>query len=56
MYSVVGTHLNGIDVPRWLDAWPAACAENGGRPPDDLAPWLPWWMDDARRRELTAPG
>ena len=57
MYSVVGTlNLNGIDVPRWLDAWLAACAENGGRPPDDRAPWLPWSMDDARRRELTAPG
>ena len=50
MYSVVGTlNLNGIDVPRWLGAWLAACADNGGRPPDDLAPWLPWSMDDAHR-------
>ena len=57
MYSVVGTlNLNGIDVLRWLDAWLAACAHNGGRPPEDLAPWLPWSMDAARRRELTAPG
>ena len=57
MYSVVGTlSLNGIDVLRWLEAWLAACAENGGRSPDDLASWLPWSMDDARRRELTAPG
>ena len=57
LYSGVGTlNLNGIDVPRWLDAWLTACAHNGGRPPDDLAPWLPWSMDDARRRELTAPG
>ena len=57
MYSVVGTlNLNGIDVLRWLDAWLAACAHNGGRPPDDLAPWLPWSMDAARRRELAAPG
>ncbi|MDE0335212.1 MAG: transposase [Defluviicoccus sp.] len=57
MYSVVGTlNLNGIDVRRWLDAWLAACAENGGRPPDDLAPWVPWSMGEARRRELTVPG
>ena len=57
MYSVIGPlNLNGIDVLRWLDAWLMACAENGGQPPDDLAPWLPWSMDDARRRELTAPG
>ena len=56
MYSVIGTlNLNRIDVRRWLDAWLAACAENGGRPPEDLTPWLPWSMDDARRRELAAP-
>ena len=57
MYSVVGTpNLNGVDVPRRLDAWLAACAANGGEPPDDLAPWLPWSMDAARRRALAAPG
>ncbi len=56
MYSVVGTLvLNRIDVLRWLEAWLAACADNGGRPPDDTSPWLPWSMDAARRRELTAP-
>ena len=56
MYSVVGTlTLNRIDVLRWLEAWLRACAHNGGRPPDDTAPWLPWSMDDTRRRELTAP-
>ena len=56
MYSVVGTlTLNRIDVLRWLEAWLRACARNGGRPPDDTAPWLPWSMDDTRRRELTVP-
>ena len=57
MYSVIGTlNLNGIDVLRWLDAWLTACAQNGCQTPVDLAPWLPWSMGDARRRELTAPG
>ena len=57
MYSVIGTlTLNGLDVLRWLTAWLQACANNGGRPPDDLTPWLPWSMDEERRRELTAPG
>ena len=57
MYSVIGTFaLNGIDVLRWLEAWLTACAENGGRPPDDLLPWLPWSMDEERRRALTASG
>ena len=49
MYSVIGTlTLHGIDVLRWLKAWLTACAENGGRPPDDLPPWLPWAMGDGR--------
>ena len=56
MYSVTGTlRLNGLDVPRWLAGWLAACARGGGRPPDDLSPWLPWSMDAGRRSEMTAP-
>ena len=57
MYSVVATlATNGIDVRRWLEAWLAACAKNGRRPPDDLSPWLPWSMSEERRRALIAPG
>ena len=56
MYSVVGTlSMHGIDVLRWLEAWLAACAENGRKPPDDLSPWLPWSMSEARKREFMAP-
>ncbi len=55
MYSVLGTlALNGIDVLRWLEAWLEACAKNGGQPPDDLSPWLPWTMSEARKRKFTA--
>ena len=57
MYSVVATlATNGIDVRRWLEAWLRACAESGGRPPDDPSPWLPWSMSEERRRALMAPG
>ena len=57
LQSVVGTLLmNGIDVLRWLEAWLEACAKNGGKPPDDLSPWLPWTMSEARRRKFTASG
>ena len=57
MYSVAGTlALNGIDVRRWLQEWLTACAKNGGKPPDDLAPWLPWSMSEKRKRALAAPG
>ena len=56
LYSMVATlTLNGIDVLRWLEAYLEACARNGGRPPADLAPWLPWSMQPARRIELAAP-
>ena len=57
MYSVVGTlAMNDIDVRRWLEEWLTACAKNAGKPPDDLSPWLPWSMSEARRRKLMAPG
>ena len=54
MYSVFITcHLNGIDVTQWLRVWLEACAGNGGHPPRDLGPWLPWSMDPARKRTLS---
>ena len=57
MYSVAGTlAMNGIDVRRWLEEWLSACAKNGGKPPDDLSPWLPWSMSEGRRHALAAPG
>ena len=56
MYSVIATvSLNGIDVLRWLEAWLTACAHNGGRPPDDLSPWLPWSMSEDRKRDFMTP-
>ena len=57
MYSVIGTlSMNGIDVLRWLEAWLKACAKNGGKPPDNLSPWLPWTMSEKRKRKFMAPG
>ncbi len=57
MYSVVATlATNGINVRRWLEAWLEACAKNGGKPLDDLSPWLPCSMSEERRRALMAPG
>ena len=55
MYGIIETlRMNGIDVRMWLDDWLSACAGNGGQPPDDLSPWLPWSMDEDRRRQLKA--
>ena len=56
MYSIVATlALNGIDVRHWLQAWLDACAANGGRAPPDLSAWLPWSMNEARKRTLMTP-
>ena len=56
MYSVIGTlSMNGIDVPRWLEAWLKACAKNGGKPPDDLSPWLPWTMRSEQIASVSLP-
>ena len=53
MLSVVRTlEVNDIAVLPWLEAWLSACAANGGHPPEDLGPWLPWTMDEARRAEF----
>ena len=46
--------VNDIAVLPWLEAWLSACAANGGHPPEDLGPWLPWTMDEARRAEFRA--
>ena len=55
MLSVVRTlEANDIAGQPWLEAWLSACAANGGHPPEDLGPWLPWTMDEARRAEFRA--
>ena len=47
--------LWGLNPRHWLHAYLSACAENGGLPPTDLAPYLPWAMDEARRHQLSQP-
>lgn len=56
LFSVLQTIiLWGLNPRHWLHAYLTACAENGGLPPADLTPFLPWAMDEARRQELTRP-
>ena len=55
MLTVIRTlEVNDVAVVPWLEAWLSACTANGGRPPEDLGPWLPWTMDKARRAEFRA--
>ncbi len=56
LFSILQTLvLWGINPRHWLSAYLNACARNGGKPPQELAPFLPWSMDEARRAQLSAP-
>jgi len=56
LFSILQTvMLWGLNPRHWLQAFLTACAENGGQPPKDLAPFLPWTMDEARRTALKQP-
>ena len=55
LYSVLATlNRHEIDLEHWLHEWLSACAA-GGCTPSDLAPWLPWSMDAARRKRFGQP-
>ena len=55
MYSVLATlGLWRINARAWLGAYLQACADNGNRAPADLAPFLPWAMDEARLAAMRA--
>ena len=44
-----------LDPRHWLTAFLTACAENGGKTPDDLTPFLPWSMSEERKQLLSQP-
>ena len=55
-YSVYRTlKLWGLNYNAWTLDYLDACARNGARAPEDLAPWLPWAMDENRRAQLSQP-
>ena len=56
MFGVFATlRLAGLNpYTRALD-YLDACADNRGRPPERLDPWLPWLMDEDRKQELRGP-
>lgn len=56
LFSILQTiRLWNINPRHWLHAYLTACAENGGQPPTDLTPFLPWAMDELRLCELKQP-
>ena len=47
--------LCGLNCNHWLRSYLTACAQNHGKAPDDLSPFLPWEMDEGRRHQLSKP-
>ena len=56
MFDVFATlRLAGLNPYTWVLDYLDACADNCRRSPDRLAPWLPWRVDEDRKRELRGP-
>lgn len=56
MFTILQTiSLWGLNPRHWLHSFLLACADNGGVAPLELSPFLPWEMDEERKRELSCP-
>jgi transposase len=54
LFSLFATlDLAKINSREWLTWYLQSCAENGGKVPADIDPFLPWKMSPEKRRELT---
>jgi transposase len=53
LFSIFATlRLAEINVRQWLTWYLGSCAENGGQPPADIDPFLPWSMSPEKRRAM----
>jgi transposase len=53
LFSLLETlKLWGLNAHLWLTSYLTACADNGGRAPAELRPWLPWRMTEAERAAM----
>lgn len=56
MFSLFQTLLLWkLNPHHWLTRYLTACAENGGHPPEDIAPFIPWLMTEQRKQQLAKP-
>ncbi|MCP4823762.1 MAG: IS66 family transposase [Shimia sp.] len=56
MFSLFQTlRLWKLNPHHWLYRYLTACAQNGGQPPADLGPFIPWEMSDERQQQLAKP-
>ena len=56
MFSLFQTILLWkLNPHHWLHSYLTACAENGGHPPADISPFIPWEMSEERKQQLAKP-
>jgi transposase len=56
LFSILQTLvLWDINPRHWLSCYLNACADNGGKAPQDIQSFIPWQMDDAQRDKLSRP-
>ena len=54
LFSIFATLQQcGINRQRWLYEYLTMCAQNQGKPPDDLRDFIPWVISDERRAALS---
>ncbi len=46
---------NNLDPKKWLAAYFEACAQNGGRPPEDIDAFLPWNLSEKQKQAWELP-
>jgi len=46
---------NNLDPKKWFSAYFEACAQNGGRPPEDIDAFLPWNLSQEQRNAWELP-
>ena len=53
LFSLFATlRMAKINIRIWLTQFLESCAQNGGRVPPDIDPFLPWKMSQPSRREM----
>jgi len=51
VFTILQTLIkNQIDPQKWLFAYFEACAQNGGRAPDNVDDFLPWNLPEDKKR------
>jgi transposase len=56
MFSLFQTILLWkLNPHHWLTYYLTSCAENGGHPPEDISPFIPWLMSEEQKQTLAKP-